>query len=119
MTPIVEDKAGYRSALGATLTVPAELGLLTRGGVVYTKYLEASLVAGPSSGTVKVNTDGSFTYTPAGPAPGGLDSFKFQVVTKDKTVTSAVKTATISTGGWHGLGWLCGDWWGLAPCLGS
>lgn len=55
--------------------------------------LTASLVANPTSGTLSLNSDGSFTYTPA-TGFFGSDSFTYEA--SDGTETSNVATVLIS-----------------------
>jgi VCBS repeat-containing protein len=55
--------------------------------------LTAVLVTGPSHGSLTVNTNGSFTYTPAADF-NGSDSFSYRA--SDGTLTSNVATAAIS-----------------------
>ncbi|MBX7448721.1 tandem-95 repeat protein [Mycolicibacterium sp. 3033] len=55
--------------------------------------LTAALVAGPSHGTLALNPDGSFTYTPTANY-NGADSFTYTA--SDSLATSAVATVTIS-----------------------
>jgi large repetitive protein len=55
--------------------------------------LTASLVTGPTHGTLTLNANGSFSYTPAANYHGG-DSFTYKA--SDGTVDSAVATVTIS-----------------------
>ena len=52
--------------------------------------------AGPASGTVALNPDGSFTYTPAANF-NGIDSFTYTA--SDGTAVSNVATVTISVTG--------------------
>ena len=49
-------------------------------------------ISGPSHGTLSLNTDGSFTYTPD-PGYSGADSFTYQAT--DGYLTSSVATVTI------------------------
>jgi VCBS repeat-containing protein len=58
--------------------------------------LEASLVAGPAHGTVSVNADGSFTYTPDADF-FGTDSFTYEAT--DNTDTSNTVKVTIEVAG--------------------
>src|SRR5205814_9416 len=59
-----------------TLTVAAA-GLLGNDGDVDGDPLSAVLVSGPAHGTVILNADGSFTYTPAANYNGG-DGFTYK-----------------------------------------
>jgi hypothetical protein len=54
--------------------------------------LNAVLVVSPAHGTLTLNTDGSFTYTP-GPGFSGSDTFAYQV--SDATELSNIATVTI------------------------
>ena len=55
--------------------------------------LTAVLVTGPSHGSVTVNANGSFSYTPAADYAGG-DSFSYRA--SDGTLTSNVATVTLT-----------------------
>jgi VCBS repeat-containing protein len=57
--------------------------------------LGAGVVAGPSNGTLSLNPDGSFTYTP-NPGFSGVDSFAYQA--SDGDLLSAPVTVTITVG---------------------
>ncbi len=57
--------------------------------------LTAALVVGPTNGTLSLDPNGSFTYTP-NPAFSGSDSFTY--VANDGTVDSNVATVTITVG---------------------
>lgn len=59
-------------------------------------------VSGPSNGTVVINSDGTFTYTPNAGYTGG-DSFRYQVCDRQNpkqcaTATVFILTRTVSTG---------------------
>src|SRR4029077_8281873 len=55
--------------------------------------LSAVLVSGPSHGTLSLNSDGSFTYTPSGNY-NGSDSFVYQV--NDGTADSNLATVSLT-----------------------
>ena len=75
----------------SALTVGAAAGLLVNDTDVDGDTLTVSVVANPANGSVSLNPDGSFTYTPnAGFA--GKDSFTY--VTNDATIDS--RTATVN-----------------------
>ena len=66
----------YSTPEDTTLTVPA-LGVVGNDADVDSDALTAALVVGPSHGTLVLNGDGSFTYTPA-PDYNGPDSFTYR-----------------------------------------
>lgn len=72
-TPVELDKK-YTVGKDRTITVSAALGLLS--GTQYAEYGKARLYVKPRNGTVKINLDGSFTYTP-NQGFVGEDSFEF------------------------------------------
>ena len=80
----------YTTAEDATLTVAAP-GVLGNDSDPDGDALTAALVAGPSHGTLTLNADGSFSYTPA-PDYSGPDSFTYKA--NDGSLDSA--TATVS-----------------------
>ena len=93
----------YSTQVNTTLTV-AEPGVLSNDTDDDKDSLTAVLVNGPSNGTVTLNADGSFTYTPNANFTG-TDSFTYQAY--DGTEYSNVATVTItvtSTGGGGGGG---------------
>jgi hypothetical protein len=55
--------------------------------------LTAVLVSGPSNGTLSLNSDGSFVYTPNSPGPG-TDSFTYKA--NDGNADSNVATVTLN-----------------------
>lgn len=55
--------------------------------------LSANVVAGPANGAVSLNSNGSFTYTPA-PGFFGSDSFTYQA--SDGTETSNIASVSIN-----------------------
>jgi VCBS repeat-containing protein len=81
----------YSTAAGAALTVeaPGVLANDTDDG----NSLSAALVTGPSHGTLDLEDDGSFTYTPAANYDGP-DSFTYRA--SDGTVESSPATVTIT-----------------------
>jgi hypothetical protein len=92
VSPVGAAPGAYAVGSAATLNIGAP-GLLA--GAIGSG-LTAELVAGPAHGSVDVNSDGSFTYTPSG-AYTGADSFQFSVVDADG-LTSAPITVTINVG---------------------
>jgi VCBS repeat-containing protein len=91
----------YSTAEDTTLTIEAP-GVLTNDGDpdTTTSTLTAALVAGPEHGTVTLNPDGSFTYTPAANFYGA-DSFTYKATAaygagEPAVVDSNVATVTIT-----------------------
>jgi hypothetical protein len=67
----------YTASEDTPLTVPTGTGLLANDDANGNPQIEAVLVAQAAHGTVVVNPDGSFTYTPAGDY-SGPDSFTYK-----------------------------------------
>ncbi|HWI61099.1 MAG TPA: Ig-like domain-containing protein, partial [Symbiobacteriaceae bacterium] len=89
--PVATDDA-YSVNQDAVLTVQAG-GVLGNDTDVDKDALTALLVAGPAHGTVALNADGSFQYTPAA-GYHGPDSFRYQAF--DGAAKSNVATAAVS-----------------------
>ena len=70
VTPVLGQVADYEVSSGSTLSVAAPGVLAAAAG----SGLQASLVSGVSDGSLTLNADGSFSYTPA-PGFAGSDSF--------------------------------------------
>ena len=87
--PVANNDA-YATNEDSALNVAAP-GVLANDTDPEANPLTAQLVAGPTHGTVSLNANGSFTYTP-GPDYNGPDSFTYQA--RDGTLTS--NTATVS-----------------------
>ncbi|BBY52055.1 hypothetical protein MARA_55230 [Mycolicibacterium arabiense] len=123
-TPSELDKQ-YTVGKNKTITVSASLGLLSN--TQYAEYGKARLYVKPSHGTVRINLDGSFTYTPK-QGFVGEDSFEFSldggefgdgatariVVTPDGPGTEANYATTVamdsdSAYGSCGSSWLLGQ----------
>jgi VCBS repeat-containing protein len=83
----------YTSTEDTALVVAAGAGVLGNDSDVDGDTLTVSLVAGPANGTLSLNSDGSFTYTPNANADGA-DSFAYQV--SDGRGGSAAATANIN-----------------------
>jgi uncharacterized delta-60 repeat protein len=99
-TVAVQDPAGpvaindsYTTNENTSLTVPAATGVLANDTDSFGAPLTAIQVGNPANGTVTLNGDGSFTYTPNANFSGS-DSFTYQ--DSDGTYTSNVGTVTIS-----------------------
>ncbi len=82
----------YTVAQGATLTITAP-GVLANDSDADGDPLTATVAQGPSNGTLTLNTDGSFTYTPNS-AFSGTDSFIYKA--SDGTSDSAVTTVDLT-----------------------
>jgi VCBS repeat-containing protein len=85
---------GYTTDEDTTLTVPAATGLLANDTDIDHNTLTASKVTDPGHGTVIVNGDGSFTYTPTTVNYHGPDSFTYK--TFDGTLDSSPATVHIT-----------------------
>jgi VCBS repeat-containing protein len=90
--PVAADDASYSVNEDNTLTVAAP-GVLGNDSDPDGDTLTAVLVSGPSHGTLTLNSDGSFTYTPAENF-FGTDSFTYQAY--DGVAYSNVATVTIT-----------------------
>ncbi len=76
-----------------SLVVAASSGVLANDTDILNDALTTQLVSGPSHGTLVLNADGSFTYTPS-LNYSGSDSFTYQAL--DGTVYSNTATAALS-----------------------
>jgi hypothetical protein len=90
VTPTAVDDA-YTTPEDQPLTVPAADGVLANDILPNGSNLTAALQTGPAHGTIALNPDGSFTYTPAADF-NGTDSFAYLVTDGG---TSIVGTASI------------------------
>jgi VCBS repeat-containing protein len=92
--PVATNDA-YKTTQGNVLTVAAK-GVLTNDSDADNDVLTAVMVAGPvvGSGTVVLNLDGSFTYTPPSANFTGLATFTYTA--NDGVASSATATATIT-----------------------
>lgn len=90
----IDEVRVYNTALSAGDVVDlARAGVLDNDTDTMRAGLSAVLVAGPSNGTLSLNADGSFTYTPNSNF-AGTDSFTYRA--NDGTNNSNVATATIT-----------------------
>ena len=83
----------YATDEDAPLVIDAAAGVLANDTDVEGDPLSAFLVTGPSHGTLALNADGSFTYTPAADY-NGTDSFVYRA--DDGTDTGVPATVTIT-----------------------
>ncbi len=99
----------YSVAAGATLTVDAATGVLANDTDAQSNPLTAVLVAGPSSGTLNLSSNGSFTYVPTIASgsvtftyranDGSLDSATAATVTITVTAATAAGPMTVTPAG--------------------
>lgn len=82
----------YYDLGGGVLTVPPSAGVLTNDSLGAGSSLTALLVSVPGHGTLNLNTNGGFVYTPTNNFTG-VDSFTYQAT--DGYTTSAVATVTV------------------------
>ena len=79
---------------GGALTVPAGNGVLANDSSSNGHAMMATLMAPPSQGSLALNADGSFSYTPS-PLFSGSDTFKYRASDKVNGMGSVAK-ATIN-----------------------
>lgn len=91
--PTANDNGSYVLYKDQTLTRTAAQGVLSDDLDVDNDSLTVSLVSDVSNGSLTLNADGSFTYTPTA-SYTGVDSFTYQV--SDGTTLSTVATVNIS-----------------------
>jgi VCBS repeat-containing protein len=82
----------YSIAEDGILSIAADLGLLANDTDPDGETLVVTVESQPSHGTLTIQSDGSFTYTPAGDF-NGFDQFRYRV--SDGTVTSDPVSVTI------------------------
>jgi VCBS repeat-containing protein len=92
--PPVATNDMYNTSANTPLSVPAP-GVLDNDTDPEGSPLTAQLATGPSYGTLTLNTDGSFIYTPS-VGYGGSDSFTYQA--DDGIAVSNIATVTINVG---------------------
>ncbi len=92
--PPVAAADAYNAVVGQILNVPAP-GVLANDSDVDGNTLTAVLVSGPTSGTLTLNANGSFSFTPAaGALVGSTASFTYKA--KDTLLDSNIVTVTIT-----------------------
>lgn len=99
--PYVEDD--FYQANGAVLDITAVYGLLANDAEMQSNPLTAHLVSAPTEGSVQLNPDGSFTYTPSTSNPSwSEDTFTYSAmdssgnISVDATVTITNAPPTVS-----------------------
>lgn len=90
--PVAVDDA-YAANEDAPLTIAAAAGVVLNDTDVDSNPLTAVLVAGPTNGSLTLNADGSFTYTPVANY-NGADSFTYQA--NDSFLNSNTATVNIT-----------------------
>ena len=91
--PVAEDDS-YSTSQGTPLNVPAP-GVLENDSDVDSDSLSAALETGPSHGTVTLNPDGSFTYTPDSTF-SGTDTFTYIVNDGNGGTDSAIVSIDVA-----------------------
>lgn len=88
----------YTTAFNTKLVVSPASGVLANDTDADGNKLTTTLGSGPGNGTVSLNTDGSFTYTPNSRF-SGTDSFTYKVNdgTNSDTATVSIKVAASTT----------------------
>jgi uncharacterized delta-60 repeat protein len=89
--PVAQDD-GYTTQVNVPLTIAAP-GVLANDTDVDGGALSAAVVSPPATGTIVLNPDGSFTYTPA---PGFTGTATFTYAASDGIATSNVATVSIA-----------------------
>lgn len=104
-TYVIAFDDGYTIVKGMTLTTPATLSWGTYPGVLNNDYhnytgtpLTATVLTPPSHGTLVLQSDGNFTYTPTDPNWTGIDSFEYTVTNGS---TSDIGKVYIPVKGWE------------------
>ncbi len=85
---------GYTTAEDTTLTVDAASGVLANDSDVDGDALTATLLTGPTNGTLTLNPDGSFEYVPNADF-NGTDTFTYEACDPGGLCDTAVATITV------------------------
>jgi VCBS repeat-containing protein/parallel beta-helix repeat protein len=93
--PPVANNDSYAATGNTALNVTAANGVLANDTDAEKDPLTAVLVKGPSNGTLTLNADGSFTYTPS-TGFRGQDTFTYQAKDLDGTSNTATVTITVT-----------------------
>jgi hypothetical protein len=91
--PPIAVNDSYMAVLNTPLIVPASLGVLQNDTDIDGNPITTILVSQPAHGSVSLNADGSFTYTPA-TGYVGADSFTYRDT--DGTLDSNIATVSLS-----------------------
>jgi hypothetical protein len=84
----------YSTKENTVLTVPKS-GVLTNDLDVYGTNLIATLISGPTNGTLNLSTNGGFTYTPVTNF-SGIDGFVFRLSDQQNVLGVAAATITVT-----------------------
>ncbi|OYP37519.1 Ig-like domain-containing protein [Rhodopirellula sp. MGV] len=100
VAPVAQNDS-YTTGAGTELVVSAAEGVLANDSDTDSETLYANLTANPSHGTVTLNENGSFTYTPDA-GFSGTDSFTYRAddgnfATSDTTVEIEVTSAPVGS----------------------
>jgi len=93
--PPVGVNDSYSTDEDATLTIPASTGTLANDTDADGDPLTATVMSGPSHGSLTLMANGSFTYTPT-PNYNGADSFTYKA--SDGTTDSVAATVNLTVG---------------------
>ena len=96
--PFVGNDLAFTTTINTALTIPVSESLLNNdfdADATTSSSLSATKVQDPSNGSITVNANGTFTYTPSSGFEG-VDTFTYQV--SDGTDTSFEATAQITVG---------------------
>src|SRR5262249_60724928 len=91
--PVNDAPVAQNDTAATNEDTPASGNVLTNDSDVDGNSLSAVLVSGPTHGSLMLNADGSFTYTPSADY-NGADSFTYKA--NDGTANSNVATVKIS-----------------------
>lgn len=92
--PLPSEEDEYTIDEDSALEVDAESGVLSNDGDESTSSMTATLVSGPSHGTLEFNSDGSFTYTPNDDF-NGEDGFVYRATSNGSASLDTVVTITV------------------------
>lgn len=91
--PVAVNDGPYSTIQGAPVTIDPVEGLLINDTDVESSPLTAAIATGSANGTVQLNADGSFTFTPAA-GFSGTATFTYRA--SDGTAQSAPATVTVT-----------------------
>ncbi|MBM98702.1 MAG: hypothetical protein CMJ77_06205 [Planctomycetaceae bacterium] len=91
----IANSDGYFGGIGESISADVAGGVLANDTDVDSNSLEASLVTGPASGTLNLNADGSFNYSPAADFQGTVT---FTYVASDGNSDSAAAEVSLFVG---------------------